>query len=81
MSDGTICVTQSVRRTASMSLRPSITPLPTVALGGFLLLIMLAMEILVIKPAPAKKPKPGSQPPAVEIRPPGNMENQPTLWT
>ncbi|EPT03569.1 hypothetical protein FOMPIDRAFT_1028444 [Fomitopsis schrenkii] len=52
-----------------------------VALGGFLLLIMLAMEILVIKPAPAKKPKPGSQPPAVEIRPPGNMENQPTLWT
>lgn len=53
----------------------------TVALGGFLLLIMLAMEILVSKPKPAKTPNPEPQPPAVEIRPPVGVENQPTLWT
>ncbi|KAI0728708.1 hypothetical protein C8Q72DRAFT_779286 [Fomitopsis betulina] len=52
-----------------------------VALGGFLLLIMLAMEILVSKPKPAKTPNPEPQPPAVEIRPPVGVENQPTLWT
>ena len=64
-----------------MPLRPSITSPLTVALGGFLLVIMLAMEILVIKPPPAKKPKPEPQPPVVEIRPPEGLESQPTLWT
>ncbi|TFY69907.1 hypothetical protein EVJ58_g146 [Rhodofomes roseus] len=51
-----------------------------VALGGFLLVIMLAMEILVIKPVPAKKSKSEQQPPIVEIRPPEGTENQGTVW-
>ncbi|KZT72581.1 hypothetical protein DAEQUDRAFT_663914 [Daedalea quercina L-15889] len=47
-----------------------------VALTGFLMVIMLSMEILVIKPAPAKKPKSEPQPP-MEIQ---GMESQGTLW-
>jgi len=52
-----------------------------VALSGFLLVIMLSMEILVIKPVPAKKSKSESQLPIVEIRPPEGSESQGILWT
>lgn len=51
------------------------------ALSGFLVVIVLSMELLGIR-QPSTKAKPRSpQPPIVEVRPPEGTEGQQTLWT
>lgn len=52
------------------------------ALSGFLLLMVVSMELLTTRQAPAKaRSPPPPQPPILEIRPPESSENQPSLWT
>jgi len=54
------------------------------ALSGFLLLIVMSMELLVTRQAPSKVKVPLPQPPVVENRLPERTErtdNQLTLWT
>lgn len=51
------------------------------ALSGFLVVIVLSMELLGIRqPSTKAKPSP-PQPPIVEVRPPKGTEGQQALWT